>query len=143
MTKDMNIIPTAGVIIIELGRILLVRHENESNHLVGVYGWPGGRIQEGESTRHAAVRELEEETGLIAREEDLETFIHDLAPAQIQRKNGNIEMFSVELFVCPGYTGTLRATAETTPEWVVIKDIDTYSLLPNVKYIVETLSKIL
>lgn len=139
----MNILPTAGVIIIELGRILLVKHEADAAHVTGVYGWPGGRIQEGESARHAAVRELQEETGLIAKEEDLEEFIHDLAPVQIQRKNGEPEMFSVELFVCPGYTGTLRASSETIPEWVVISKLDDYPLLPNVKHVVETLAKIL
>ena len=38
----------------------------------GFYMWPGGHVDEGESVLHAAVRELKEEVGIEAKEEDLE-----------------------------------------------------------------------
>lgn len=139
----MNVIPTVGVLIIKDKKVLFVKHGAGSNHVVDTYAWPGGRFRHGETNRQAAVRELREETGLEAREENLEEFIHDLEPAEIIRRNGEVEIFSVELFVCDKYTGSLTESDETVPEWVNIADLDNYTLLPNVKRIVTILSKVL
>ena len=50
----------------EQGRILLVRHyyENEDKD---IWMLPGGSIEDGETSRDAAIREVLEETGLIVR----------------------------------------------------------------------------
>jgi 8-oxo-dGTP diphosphatase len=129
----MNVIPTVGVLVFKNKKVLLVRHGEGAHHEVGTYGWPGGRIDNGESLRRAAVRELEEETGLKVKEEDLEELQHGLAPVAIKRKNGEVLHFSVHLYRCKKFTGNLRATEETTPEWVSVSNLANYSLLPNVQ----------
>lgn len=136
----MNIIPTVGVLILESDRVLLVKHGDGASHLTGVYGWPGGRINDGETPIQAAIRELEEETGLVTTEAGLVPFGHELEPVSIQRKNG-VGMFSAELFVCVSYAGRLRSTDETTPEWVDLEQIDRLKLLPNVKFVIDTIIK--
>lgn len=138
----MTIIPTVGVLIFKDNKILLVKHEEKAQHINGSYGWPGGRIEKSETLRKAAVRELAEETGLKAKEEDLIEFIYDLPPADIKRKNGETHSFSVKLFVCEKYNGSLQSSEETTPEWIEISELDSYDLLPNVKRIVTILSKV-
>lgn len=54
----------AGVLIAarSTGRVLLLRRAAEVNE-GGTWGTPGGKIDEGESARTAAIRELEEEAG--------------------------------------------------------------------------------
>jgi 8-oxo-dGTP diphosphatase len=138
-----KIVPTVGVLIIKEDKVLLVKHGAASNHVVDTYGWPGGRLHHGETSREAAARELLEETGLSTRAEDLEEFIHDIPPAEIIRKNGETETFSVELFVCSKYSGSLQGSDETTPEWVEISNLDKLTLLPNVKRVVTILSQVL
>ncbi|MCC6013412.1 MAG: NUDIX hydrolase [Candidatus Verstraetearchaeota archaeon] len=53
-----------GVLIIENGKILLVKRGNEPNK--GLWSIPGGLIKLGEFPEEAAIRELKEETGLNA-----------------------------------------------------------------------------
>jgi len=50
----------------ESGRVLLVRHHYESEGR-SVWMLPGGAIEDGETSRDAAIREVLEETGLIVR----------------------------------------------------------------------------
>lgn len=52
------------------GEILLQQRAN-TGYLDGYYDFPSGHVEDKESIRAAAVRELAEESGLIVREEDL------------------------------------------------------------------------
>lgn len=51
------------------GRVLL--QTRKSGRMKGYIGLPGGKVEEGEGTVQAGIRELEEETGLIAKHADL------------------------------------------------------------------------
>ena len=60
-----NPVPAAGVILVEAGRVLLVRRAWEPR--AGSWCLPAGFMESGETPEQTAVRELEEETGLTAR----------------------------------------------------------------------------
>ena len=51
-----------GVVVIEDGRLLLIKRGSEIEH--GKWAIPGGKVDFGETIRHAAAREILEETGL-------------------------------------------------------------------------------
>ncbi len=54
----------ALAVVVREGKVLLVRRANPPD--AGLWGFPGGRIEWGESAAEAAVRELAEETGVHA-----------------------------------------------------------------------------
>ncbi len=68
----------------EQNKILLHRRAN-TGYCDGYYDLPAGHLEEGETLRQAALRELKEETGLEAREDDLEfvEMLHRFCPDRV------------------------------------------------------------
>ncbi len=76
---------------------------------------PGGRIEPGESTIEAAIRETTEEIGLV--------------PANLQKRGELFFIFTdgyslhATVFFSTKFSGTLVETIEAAPFWCAIKDI--------------------
>jgi len=132
----MEVIQSVGVLLSQDGKVLLVRHGEDAGHVTGTYGLPAGRLEKEENERAAAMRELKEETGLEVLPEDLIEYPSDVWKAEIKRKDGSVNTYQIKVFVCKRFTGTLKGSSETTPEWVEITKLDKYNLLPNVKEII-------
>jgi 8-oxo-dGTP diphosphatase len=85
----------------------------------GKYGGVGGKIVDGETAVGAAVRELEEETGVRAREADLVrvahlTFLFPYRPEWSQ---------VVHVFVARKWAGEAVESREIRPFWFWVRDI--------------------
>ena len=129
----MNIVPAVAITVFKDEDVLLVKHGEKAGHITGVFGLPAGRNEEGESNLAAAIRELEEETGLTAREEDMIEYPQNTYTADLARKDGRTIRSTMTVLICHQYEGELRGTEETVPEWVNVTEIEQYKLLPNVK----------
>lgn len=130
-----EIIPCAGVLISNGNKVLLVKHLKGAGHIEGVYGIPAGRLADGEGEIECAIRELAEETGLVADRNQL----HQLSKqyvAPIKRSDGSVKTFSLVVFVTTQFSGVLKDGDDTQPEWVDISHISEMNMLPNIVEIV-------
>jgi mutator protein MutT len=57
-------VPAVLAVVLRAGEVLLVRRANPPDQ--GRWGFPGGRMEMGETHLEAALRELTEETGIVA-----------------------------------------------------------------------------
>jgi 8-oxo-dGTP diphosphatase len=71
-------IPAVIAVVIHEDRTLLVRRANPPD--AGLWGFPGGKIEFGETVHAAAIRELLEETGVHAEAQDVITTLDILVP---------------------------------------------------------------
>ncbi|MEI8442118.1 MULTISPECIES: NUDIX domain-containing protein [unclassified Mesorhizobium] len=74
--QERLMIPAVSVALLRGDRVLLVKRGQAPS--LGLYAFPGGRVEIGESEAEAAARELFEETGMRARNlQPLEVFMID------------------------------------------------------------------
>lgn len=127
----MNSVPSVAIVVIQGNKVLLVREGEKSAHLTGVYNTPAGRIEEGETPVHAAIRELKEETGLDTSEDYL-IELPKKYTADIERKNGEVVRFYHTVFSCAKFIGQLKLGEDVEPVWVEIDKVNSLKLLPNI-----------
>ncbi len=107
------------------GSILLLKRAPESRFAPEKWGFPGGKIEEGETPLQAAVRETKEETSLDVLD------IKDL---------GRFDL--VQAFLAGAYEGEVDIDHEHSEwAWVPDADLSQYDLAPNVVEICRGASK--
>ena len=118
-----------GVITNFSGEYLLCQRP-EGKSQAGLWEFPGGKIDEGESAQQALVRELQEELGCtVTVGEGLSPVVH------------HYEKFSIELipFYCSVSVGRPMALEHQAMEWVPLEGFGEYTLAPADEWIVESL----
>ena len=120
VTEDNDLIPAATVLLVRDGssepEILMLRR-NSKIAFGGMWVFPGGRVDGHElvaddhlgSARRAAVREVEEETGLHISADQLETWSYWIPPPYASmRVKGPRRRFSTWFFVCRSPAGDVE-----------------------------------
>ena len=110
---------SAVLILDDKDRALILKRSMKSRWMPGKWGLPGGKVERGENSLGAVIRETKEETDL------------DLEPADMKR----LQEFSnkvVDIFYASAYTGEVRIDFEHDDfEWVTRTKIESYDTTPN------------
>jgi 8-oxo-dGTP diphosphatase len=104
------------------GRILLAQRP-EGKSMAGLWEFPGGKVEPGETPEAALVRELHEELGI-------ETWDSCLAPLTFASHAYPDFHLLMPLFACRKWNGIAQAKEGQTLAWVRSRDLRNYPMPP-------------
>ena len=104
------------------GRILLAQRP-EGKSLAGLWEFPGGKVEHGETPEETLVRELDEELGI-------KTKVACLAPLTFASHSYETFHLLMPLFVCRRFEGTARGLEGQALKWVKPQALRDYPMPP-------------
>ncbi len=113
---------TAVALIDADGRILLAQRP-EGKSLAGLWEFPGGKVEAGETPEAALIRELREELGIETKESCL-------APLTFASHSYDDFHLLMPLFVCRRWQGIATPREGQTLAWVRAQDLRNYPMPP-------------
>lgn len=113
------------------GSVLMQRRHEGAVH-GGLWEFPGGKVDPGESPEGAAVRELAEELGVALAIDALEPvgFASGWTAAPDQGGKGPVRPLVILLYACCAWTGTPRALEAAQIGWTAHGQIAELSMPP-------------
>jgi 8-oxo-dGTP diphosphatase len=117
------------------GRVLLAQRP-EGKHLAGLWEFPGGKVQPGETPETALIRELEEEIGI-------DVVASCLAPFTFASHSYSDFHLLMPLYVCRKWSGIVTAREGQRLAWVRPARLGDYPMPPADKPLVAMLRDLL
>lgn len=119
----MKIVLVSAVALVDIdGRVLLAQRP-EGKSMSGLWEFPGGKVEAGETPEAALIRELHEELGI-------DTSASCLAPLAFASHSYADFHLLMPLFACRRWTGTVTPREGQTLAWVRALDLARYPMPP-------------
>ena len=117
----MKIVLVSAVALIDVdGRVLLAQRP-EGKSMAGLWEFPGGKVEAGETPEHALIRELQEELGI-------DTWESCLAPLTFASHSYEDFHLLMPLFACRKWDGTPQSREGQSLAWVKPKALKEYPM---------------
>ena len=117
-----TVLVSAAALIDGEGRVLLAQRP-EGKSMAGLWEFPGGKVEEGETPEAALIRELHEELGI-------ETWQSCLAPLCFASHSYEKFHLLMPLFACRKWGGIPQSCEGQALKWVRAKDLRDYPMPP-------------
>ena len=122
LSKMPLVIVVAGALIDADGRVLITKRPN-GKEMAGLWEFPGGKIEEGETPEQALIRELKEEL-------NIETKGSCLAPLSFASHQYEKFHLLMPLFICRRWWGDILALESQEVLWVRPKKLRDFDMAP-------------
>jgi 8-oxo-dGTP diphosphatase len=123
MTTERRILLVAACALIDAdGRILLAQRP-EGKTLAGLWEFPGGKVEPGETPEECLIRELDEELGITTR-------VACLAPLTFASHTYETFHLLMPLYVCRRYEGIPQGREGQALKWVRPQALRDYPMPP-------------
>lgn len=116
------VLVTAVALVDADGRVLLAQRP-EGKSLAGLWEFPGGKVEPGETPEAALIRELHEELGI-------DTHASCLAPLTFASHSYDDFHLLMPLFICRRWHGIAQPREGQKLAWVRAKDLRSYDMPP-------------
>lgn len=119
----MKIVLVSAVALIDVdGRVLLAQRP-EGKSMAGLWEFPGGKVEPGETPEAALIRELREELGI-------ETWQSCLAPLTFASHGYESFHLLMPLFACRKWEGNVRPAEGQALKWVRVNELRNHPMPP-------------
>lgn len=133
--KSSLLLVVACALLDKESRILLTERP-QGKSLAGLWEFPGGKIEQGETPEASLVRELEEELGVHVQ-------ASNLLPLTFASHNYETFHLLMPLYLCSHYEGIAQGREGQNLKWVFIDDLDKYPMPDADKPLIKLLKKFL
>ena len=117
-----TVLVVAALLIDADGRILLAQRP-EGKSMAGLWEFPGGKVDTGETPEYALIRELNEELGIMTGEDCLQ-------PVTFASHSYDDFHLIMPVFACRTWKGTPTPREGQTLKWVKKQDLKNYPMPP-------------
>jgi 8-oxo-dGTP diphosphatase len=121
--KPRRIVLVAACVLVDTDRRVLIAQRPEGKAMAGLWEFPGGKVEQGETPEETVIRELQEELGVT-------TQVPCLAPLTFASHTYDDFHLLMPLYVCRRYEGIARGLEGQAVKWVRPKDLRGYAMPP-------------
>ena len=119
----MSLVAVSAVILIDADNRILITSRPKGKSMEGLWEFPGGKIQDGETPEYALIRELHEELGIKV----CQSCLQPLTFASHSYESFHLLM---PVFACRNWTGVPVAQEGQSLKWVRLDELHDYEMPP-------------
>ena len=136
MTSTQNLLLVVACALIDADNRILLAQRPEGKSLAGLWEFPGGKLEQGETPEQALIRELSEELSITIKQDCL-------SPLTFASHTYEKFHLLMPLYICRRYQGIPRGAEGQNLKWVKAADLDQYPMPDADKPLVPILKDLL
>lgn len=136
MTSAQNLLFVVACALIDADNRILLAQRPEGKSLAGLWEFPGGKLEQGETPEQALIRELSEELSITIKQDCL-------SPLTFASHTYEKFHLLMPLYICRRYQGIPRGAEGQNLKWVKAADLDQYPMPDADKPLVPILKDLL